>query len=767
MSNLYSNAIITSKNELDVKFNTPYGEAWGDFLSQTYIAHAKEINSLAEIMMLGTRIPSQALIPYVTSFVSMARIAESSELDVRFNVPYGEGLTGVGGEASIAYRKHLQGVVEIKELDESLHSEFTVPFIKKLMSIARINESLSMDIVMGILQPPQAVLELGAIKDTYTRQSRPYSNYGYAQSLAVGQAAEGEFRTFIEFDLSSAIEIRDQYIMSIELELIKPSNVQGTVSMHEVYTQWAEGFLMWINPINYSQEPITTFQVKGNVVKVDMTEYVKNMLDNDLTRLNVLLKSNDFLVFNSRESGMAPKIVVKYTDPNWVGFIGEVDFYSAATITNSRRRLFHNFFSLLHRSAINSEAILREKGLYDSGAVIANPLNRGEAEILGNQSAVNSIAEIMNTSDLASSFDNNASDSNDSATILTKKLLRSMGEVLPETAFDWKQHQAVIIREYMDSCVDILDKINFGSSAYVLSNFSEGGGEANVIRTNMYSDVIITKSNDKHSEFSVGQASYKDRFSEAIITPFKDNYSTATLLGEVFEDIKSEAILGTADKSNLFNSALIRYREDLHSEVNIGLTEGSSLFSSAWIIGRDVNKQEGLSSLLERSIFNGESIILNEDYKDKHSNTWIIGNDVNEQEGLANLLSMKLFSGDATVRRSNYVERVSETLIIRHDVKDLQGVAEIYRFSDSKGNIDIRQVSQVLGETIIRNKDLRLVAAEAYLNGWYPSYQEAYADILARFNFNRCFAVIRNNARAWIPATDRRLPRQWVRDNFI
>ena len=137
MTDFYSSAIITATNELDVKFNTPYGESWSQFLSGVYVTYAQEIQALAEIMGKGIRdTQSNAYIPYCTNLLATAiltgsldygasaTITEHSELDVRYNIPYGENFSSIVNEAIIKNRKHLGGRANIELLKSDLINEF-------------------------------------------------------------------------------------------------------------------------------------------------------------------------------------------------------------------------------------------------------------------------------------------------------------------------------------------------------------------------------------------------------------------------------------------------------------------------------------------------------------------------------------------------------------------------------------------------------------------------------------------------------------------
>ena len=813
----HGSALINAANELDVKFNTPYGEGWGKFLSETYITYKQEINSLAEIMGTGIRNTSaSAYIPYCTNLVATAiitgsldynasgLITEHSELDVKYNTPYGESIGNIPNSVIIKNREHISGNANIELLKNHIGNEVLIPFMEGIHSIASVNENLSLDVVLGILQPPQSILTIDALQDTYTRQSRPYNNYGYLHTLAVGKASEGEFITYIDFDLTELIKIKDQAIISIDFHIDRSSGHSGNIDVYECFSSWSEGFLMWANTMYHSEDPMFSFTAGDTV---DVTMLVKALMDSGKTKFKLMLKSDELSTFQSKESGAPPQLIVTYANPEWVGFIGDVTEYCSAVIRSDSRKVFHSMFNILHKSLQPSVAVLREKGLKEAEATIVNPLFGGRADILANSIALNSTAMIMNTSDLASSFDKNASEYSNIADILTKNRFHSFAEVAPGQAYDWKEHRADIkaTASFADSFADILDKIFSHGSAYI-KPYNEVPGAAHVNTPHMPSEATLTKHRNIFSEVTIGNVGIEDHPSEAYINYRTDSVSEVIIKNTLDYDLYSESLIVKADRSDYYSYSTIKHRHDIESsgtllrkeifeniaEALIRRSDRSDMFSNAFV--RDINdiyshgtilnadeKQIQSEAILRaygsydtpnlstiNELFHlagGASILRHADSYLLNTAYIMIPDDI-DHKSEAYLNKITTLENEAILHQ--LTQLASEAIVRRTDKHDLQAQAELLRISTIPSSVGIREISQIAGQAIIREEGVLLYLGTAFLNGWYPFDTSFYADIIATGNFKYNYATIRNNARVWTPPTTiGKLPRVWRWEDFF
>jgi len=699
-------------------------------------------------------------------FHGSAIIRERNELDVKYSTPFGEGLTDALSEAIIKYRNHIASVADIELIKHHFRNEALIPHTKEFHSTAGVNEHLSMDVVLGLLQPPQTVITIDALQDTYTRQSRPYNNYGYLQLLAAGRAAEGEFRTYIEFDLTEIIQIIDlnQAIISIDFKILESIFSFEKIDVYECYSKWNESFLMWINEMNYSEEPLFSFY-SGDTV--DITDLIKRLIEEGRTKFNIMLTSTDFVTFQSKESGIPPQLIVTYADPDWVGYIGESTGYSNAIIRNESRRLFHGVFSILHKDLMPSIAVIREKGLKEAEGTIVNPLYRGLADILANSFALHSSAMIMNTSDLASSFDKNASEHYNDATILEKDIFSAFADIAPGQAYDWRTHSADIkaTGSFFGSSAIILKEILFGNTAYI-KPYNELRGTVDIISPFFHSYVTITKFKDIPSEVTIGSPDYSDNIAEAVVGYRSNLESNFVARRHADYENYGEAIVSSKGFSNLYALTDIRVDNKLTSLSTITNRDLYDFISEALVRREDQNELHSITDILTPNYFVGGAVILKHQSFDLSSTSYIMLPDSKEHMAEAYIHSINTFRNEVIINQLSHM--LNEAILRRSDKIDLQTLADILRVSDIQSLADLRRISQILGKVIIREEGIWLQYNQAYLNGWHPFDVAFYADILARGNFNRSYAIIRTDARLWTPpASPERLPRIWVREDFL
>ena len=699
-------------------------------------------------------------------FHGSAIIRERNELDVKYSTPFGEGLTDALSEAIIKYRNHIASVADIELIKHHFRNEALILRAKEFHSTAAVNEHLSMDVVLGLLQPPQTVITIDALQDTYTRQSRPYNNYGYLQLLAAGRAAEGEFRTYIEFDLTEIIQIidLDQAIMSIDFKILESIFSFEKIDVYECYSKWNESFLMWVNEMNYSEEPLFSFY-SGDTV--DITDLIKRLIEEGRTKFNIMLTSTDFVTFQSKESGIPPQLIVTYADPDWVGYIGESTGYSNAIIRNESRRLFHGVFSILHKDLMPSIAVIREKGLKEAEGTIVNPLYSGLADILANSFALHSSAMIMNTSDLASSFDKNASEHYNDATILEKDIFSAFADIAPGQAYDWRTHSADIkaTGSFFGSSAIILKEILFGNTAYI-KPYNELRGTVDIISPFFHSYVTITKFKDIPSEVTIGSPDYSDNIAEAVVGYRSNLESNFVARRHADYENYGEAIVSSKGFSNLYALTDIRVDNKLTSLSTITNRDLYDFISEALVRREDQNELHSITDILTHNYFVGGAVILKHQSFDLSSTSYIMLPDSKEHMAEAYIHSINAFRNEVIINQLSHM--LNEAILRRSDKIDLQALADILRVSDIQSLADLRRISQILGKVIIREEGIWLQYNQAYLNGWHPFDVAFYADILARGNFNRSYAIIRTDARLWTPpASPERLPRIWVREDFL
>jgi hypothetical protein len=662
-----------------------------------------------------------------TDISGSAIINTANEMNVIFNIPYGQNDTYLSNSAVIAFREHLRNKANIELLKKELYSNALIPYTQNLSGKVAVNENLTMNITMGILRPPVITMEITPIKDAYTRESRPYINYGHSTSLAVGQASEGEFRTYIEFDISDILDITDQVILSVKLELTKATSNSGIINLYEVYSQWNEGLIIWMNPIQYSPTPLIEVDINDYKTTLNMYPFLMQLIDNDNSKMSLFLKSDNFLTLSSRESATPPKLIIEYTDPSWDGHIGINHFKNSACIKTHKNKYFYGTANIAEYNIHHGIAILKEKGLIDNEAVITNPLLYNIANILGNMSNIASSADIRNTSDLTSMYDKNATEGYGAAILLTKNLMSSTAIIPPGSAINFYDGHVNISRPFIHCMVDVLDKILQGGVAIIrASNNNDTNSFSGIINPLFTGNALLTIFDNLSGFALIGEEDFTDTPSEAQISPWLDFYSTSTIVSPWSNNIYSNVKI--KHRNDAIALAKVKYKEEMHNIATILNSFYMNMLSEAHLIGTGKNNLYSMALLKEfSSLYNTVSII--------------------------NM-------GDSALNNSAY--------IMIPDSNDFNAEGTVHLVSDKSAYVSIKRISQLLGSVIIREYNVDLFNGQASLNGWHPSYLEAIATILARNYMKHSIAEIINTAREWkLPTNENRLPREWKWEDFF
>ncbi len=413
----------------------------------------------------------------------------------------------------------------------------------------------------------------------------------------------------------------------------------------------------------------------------------------------------------------------------------------------------------------------------------------------------------MNTSDLASSFDKNASEHYNDATILEKDIFSAFADIAPGQAYDWRTHSADIkaTGSFFGSSAIILKEILFGNTAYI-KPYNELRGTVDIISPFFHSYVTITKFKDIPSEVTIGSPDYSDNIAEAVVRYRSNLESNFVARRHADYENYGEAIVSSKGFSDNIAEAVVRYRSNLESNfvarrhadyenygeaivsskgfsnlyaltdirVDNKLTSLSTItnrdlydfISEALVRREDQNELHSITDILTPNYFVGGAVILKHQSFDLSSTSYIMLPDSKEHMAEAYIHSINTFRNEVIINQLSHM--LNEAILRRSDKIDLQALADILRVSDIQSLADLRRISQILGTTIIREEGIWLQYNQAYLNGWHPFDVAFYADILARGNFNRSYAIIRTDARLWTPpASPERLPRIWVREDFL
>lgn len=473
---------------------------------------------------------------------SKTEITRRIDLDIQFNVPYAEGEEYLYNKFTVRYRDDLRSVAEIMELGVGLASKALIPYAKFLAGIAQIPFNSILDIIMHVVQPPMYDLNLGVVKDAFVRQSYPTMNYGDRHILISGIDYDGEYITYLSFDLSNINNLDGMVIQDIHLIIQKEFGTGGVISFHECRNDWYESYVVWNHNMQINPEPLFTVEAgqdDGYIIQ-NLTEIILQKAALGITQFSLAVKTDDYLVFSARESGAGPRIVVTYFDPEWFGYSDRIQMYNQALIRRLEAHDFENA-ALITKKLIQAckAYVIRKENLVSKASVI-NMQIPSKAMIVRSLYGTNK-GFIQGNLELGGKVYVPKSSIYGKVDTRQVKDLSSKTHVKYEAESRSLEGKAGIVKDFMESVATLKYFIDLASGARVGDTRTELPSQVNIMNTLIYNKADIKK--------------IRDLASKASIISNKDLFSTANIVREQSLDIS--------------NKSYVREREDFIGEVNI------------------------------------------------------------------------------------------------------------------------------------------------------------------------------------------------------
>jgi hypothetical protein len=681
-------------------------------------------------------------------------------MDIQFNVPYGLAENVITAEAyKLGFRDVIgTAFVEPVHYDRFFGNAYN-PYIDQAhRGIAKVSDSNQMDIKLSLIQPPVLEIVESALKDTYTRQAKPTLNYGSSQTLVAGQAADGTYNTFIEIDIADIAELltTDMNVLSIKFLIGKQATTNGTIKIYECYTTWHENYLMWINSTSLSTQPVFTQQVTGSQVEIDVVDYIRELVVKGITKFNIVIKSDDFILLNSKESGTSPRVIARYTDPSWTGYTSESFLAGHATIVAGQYKDFYNSYRLREKSYLSGYALKRDPSLVESAVWKNRPFMTGIAETVVSSYTTGS-AFIKARSDLQGSGFKNTSLGNSSANILARRDMFGIAIIPPDQGTDDKNGSAYVLRyNWISYAEKVFSNYTFNSVVIRrLDNSDESGkgyinpslrGKATLrLHDDHLIGSVIVRDSFKEDKSSKAYLDKPWVYSKYSLRKSVDMVSTAFKRAYIPKDIASRA---EAQKAWLPGHYSLR--------VNNNITGTADLTQASWNYASAVIRQFG-----------------DKDFKDRAT---VRRGDIKDTIGSIDVASSYFgLYGNGIIRRSDYKDIKAYVTRRRSDVTGNYGSAQIARTRNIYGEANVYQNRSLVSSVYLRQFDASYSYWQAFVaNGFYRSHKVSSAFIQAKWSHFSCGATVKTGARWWRPNyegeldyEDRKLPRVWIRSNFI
>lgn len=249
-------------------------------------------------------------------------------LNIKYNVPYAQTTNDLFSVFSVPERIHLPSTALIEPLKFNLPSECYILSNYNLASKVQIPYYSLVDFEYRLIQAPILEKFIYPTQDSYTREAKPTMNYAKSATLLVGNALEGQYQTFIQFDITQLNSLVNIFYRSLNVVLDISSNLPQTIDVYEVITEWSENTITWNNSPIVGEKIVTMSGT--DILKVDLQEYIENKLKNGSSTISICIKSDHVFFIASKDSPNKPYIDVKYSDATWNGFLGTNSLYSTA-----------------------------------------------------------------------------------------------------------------------------------------------------------------------------------------------------------------------------------------------------------------------------------------------------------------------------------------------------------------------------------------------------------------------------------------------------
>lgn len=644
----------------------------------------------------------------------------NNELDIKYLISCIERVFDLESQAIAVFSKDLESYTSwIEPVRTDLPSSVYIPYIYEMLGSAKINERNILDIIYKLAQAPVLHLKEYLVQDTYLREGRPTLNYGTAESIIVGSALEGNYRSLIQLDLYNYNHLQNAMIIGVELVLDVSGayDINQTIDAYEVYSDWNENNITWASAntaptqLNISATPVFSFNVTDSLIRINVRQFADRLKSENKTKFNIMLRARNedadsLFNFFSKDTQIVdskPYLDVRYQDLAWTGYIGDGNIDGQATV-----RLKSNKENL-------GSAIVRRKAYDDSllGSVL---VGRWMDKDLSQQAVIR------------------RSDSTD----LTQDATIVYSEGLPSDAF-------VLGRKEIDGSAFILHGKNLDGDANVLPS------------TNLNSDALILYSKDLDSWIVLTHK--QDLDVDAFVRGYKFLEGQTVITHKV--DLEGSALVGNWESSDIDGTVNIKGIKELLSSVNI--YQKSELYGSAMVGQWYEEDLEGDATSTPTTNITGQINVTHKTELD--SNAVIQLTDKTDIDGSSTtrLSDLKDLDGDATILISldmegNVVVRPStdlESSIIINKYKDLESLANIFktldlgsqatitRKVDNEGNAVVTIKSDLVSVILIGNWSNSDLDQQATISNWRAKDLEQQATVVYSKDLSSSAAVFR------------------------
>lgn len=181
--------------------------------------------------------------------------------------------------------------------------------------------------------PVTETLSLAAIEDTAVSQENPNTNYGSGPNLGVGPFGFGVWEILVKFDLNSLPD--NAVVTSAQLIFEKNDGavIDDSFGIAEPVFSWDEHTANWSNTdfsitletvqVSEQADPFPPFSGPPNMTMplgAQSVSYIQGEVDGTAADISFMIStdlfSGGFYIFQSREAGNAPRLLIEYQIPS-------------------------------------------------------------------------------------------------------------------------------------------------------------------------------------------------------------------------------------------------------------------------------------------------------------------------------------------------------------------------------------------------------------------------------------------------------------------
>ena len=821
VSQLQSSSKITHISDMEIKYFISMLESYFDTISSSNISLAnslssyvnitkkpnlllKDFNSKVTILRYLDILSNANIVPrYNSELFSEAKITNFNNLDVNYEIYkyehyndfqsnsefhiYNDTLS----EGKVRQKSYFDTPSQAEIFNHSnLSSRFYKPYNEDLLSELKVTENNFMNFIYNLVQAPIITTNCPVVADAYVRQYRPTLNYGSTLNLSTGSLSEGLYRSVIRLDITNYKNTikNDINLISTLLKLKVSGNYSGQViDVYECDVSWNESSITWSNFNPSLSRKLFSFTCDSDTISINIKNYLDELISKNKTYADLVFKlqneqQNTVIFFYSRESEIQnrPTIEIKYQNNTWNGFVELTDLLSQIYVKAKNNK------------DIISYAVFRQTDVKDIISSITIKQFSDEDLFSKSKLQQKGFKDLDSLADFYIAYD-----------LICSTIIKQ------HKNYDLNSHIDVVASNSIDSEVEV--------SGIYCSSLRSDVKIRRPDKNDLDSNTNIYNYEDIISNLLIKQTYYEDLLSNSIlkvksnkdltantyIIPNSNLDSNVTIQQSFNEDLLSLALFRLALTEDINSSAVIwhviellseaiiqkYFKYDLSSTAKLRRSSYNEISSTAFIhlinelISEVMIRIKGYDELLSRVIIKGYSNIDINSGASVRPGINIISNATIRLSKFKDINSNSLFKQCSNLDCSvNVNARLKDILcsVNIYNTSNIDSDADIFRTKDLNSYLKIRRTENkdLLSKSTIQLFDIEEIDSKATIYSsvfYYDIESISYFRRFTTFDFIST-AIIRTTARQWIPNLHgrkefnyetRKLPRKWIRENFI